>query len=253
MQIPLLLYHQINHIPVEKDPYRISVSPEQFERQMAYLRQHEYTALTLSQAFQKATKGEPLPQRPVVISFDDGYRDNYTTAFPMLKQYDLTATIFLVTGQIGDYNNWDQSSPDEAFALMTWEQVREMEAAGIEFGSHTHTHAALDMLDHDAATRELYTSRQTLEEQLGHPVMTLAYPYERFTRETLDIAKHCGYIAACGSSLLPESPFNLWRAEIGTDVTEASFRFKLSPWWRRTQQAKRQLRPIKRLLLGSRS
>lgn len=251
MQTPLLLvYHQISDLPPKLDPYRISVPPEAFARHMAYLAENNYTSLTLADAAEKMRAGEPLPPRSIVITFDDGYRDNYTNALPVMREYGMTGTIFLVADRVGTSAEWD-GDIGRQLPLMTWDEIREMRDYGVEFGSHTRTHPPLDTLEPDKIQWELATSKQIIEDNLGEPVKTLAYPYENFNQQIIDITAECGYIAACGTPRMSEGIFNLWRAEIGVAEGDLNrYKFKTSNMWRPMSQARRQLQPVKRWIRG---
>lgn len=239
--IPILLYHQISHVTEAKDPYKISVTPEQFQQQMAYLHDNQYQTVSLADMLNKVD----LPPQPVVITFDDGYLDNYENAYPILKQYGFAATIFLVSDRVGKTNNWDTYSD---FPLMSWEHVRELSQNNFEFGSHTHTHASLDQLEAKQARWEIEYSKQVIEDHLGQPVSFLAYPYTRSTPQVEDLVAACGYTGACGSMHSAENIYNLWRAEIGMHDTPSSFAAKLSPWWHRKTEFKRRTRFIRGLM-----
>lgn len=244
----ILMYHQIAHLPPQLDPYGISVTPEAFAAQMAYLHKGGYHAVQLSDAVRAMRHGKPLPPKSVAITFDDGYRDNYTAAFPVLKRYNFPATIYLVADRMGESAVWD-GDVGAQLPLMTWDEAREMQAGGIEFGSHTRTHAALDTLDVERARWEICASKDIIEDQLGASVVTLAYPYEQFTQQVQDIAEKCGYLGACGTWRMSETYFNLWRAEVGkADEDLSCFKRKVSPVWKPITQAKRALYPLKKLL-----
>ena len=126
-----------------------------------------------------------LPPKPVLITFDDGYIDNYTNAFPILKKYNLRATIFIIPAFTSVYPNY-----------MTWEQLKEMEANGITIESHTLTHPKLEELPDDEIRNELLNSKNMLEEQLGHPIEFLAYPTGTYNLHIAGIAQDLGYKGA---------------------------------------------------------
>jgi peptidoglycan/xylan/chitin deacetylase (PgdA/CDA1 family) len=249
MQSPIILvYHQITSLPPERDPYAISVTPEAFAAQMEYLHDGGYHVLRLSDAVKMMQRGEALPPKALAITFDDGYRDNYTTALPVLKRYGFPATIYLVADRMGESAVWD-GERGAATPLLTWDEAREMQSAGIEFGSHTCSHPALDELEAGQARREICASKHVIEDHLSSSVATLAYPYTRFTRQVQDIVEACGYLAACGSSHVHETYFNLWRVEIGrAEADLASFRCKVSPVWKSYTQVRRALRPLRKRL-----
>jgi peptidoglycan/xylan/chitin deacetylase (PgdA/CDA1 family) len=252
MQTPIILtYHSISILSSKFDPYDTSVSPDDFAAHMQYLHEDGYQVVRLSDAIRAMRRGRALPPKAVAITFDDGYRDNYTEAFPVLSHYGFPATIYLVADCVGGAAVWDGETGSQ-LPLMTWEEAREMQDAGIEFGSHTRTHAALPTLPPQDAKREICASKHIIEDKLGSPVQTLAYPYEQFDQQALEIAEACGYLAACGSSQMEENYFNLWRVEIGKADTDLSlFKRKVSAFWKPFTQAKRALRPIKNLLSSS--
>jgi len=244
----ILLYHQISDLPAALDPYGISVTPDDFARQMAYLHDNGYRVMRLSDAVRALRDGETLPQKAVTITFDDGYRDNLTHALPVLQRYDFPATVYLVAERVGESAVWD-APHGEQLPLLTWNEIRQMQAAGVEFGSHTRTHAALDTLDAEQARWELCTSREIIADNLNAPPVTIAYPYEQFTGQTQTIAAQCGYLGACGTSRMAETLFNLWRVEIGKAEADFSrFERKLSPLWKPLTQVRRRLRPLKNFL-----
>lgn len=249
MKTPIILvYHQISDLPVELDPYHVSVSIDVFEWQMSYLKAAGYRVLKLTDAVRKMRAGEPLPPKSLVITFDDGYQDNYVHAFPVLRKYGFPATIYLVADYLGQSAVW-HGELGHQFPLMGLDEIAEMQESDIEFGSHTRTHAALNKLDAEQVTWEIQTSKQVLEDQLGRPVETIAYPYEGFDEQCQIIAEQGGFLAACGSHRMPETYYNLWRAEIGRAEHDARrFKFKLSHMHKMMCQAKRMLRPVKQLL-----
>jgi peptidoglycan/xylan/chitin deacetylase (PgdA/CDA1 family) len=228
----ILLYHQIQDIPLLHDPLQLAVSPSLFEREMAFLYKNGYECLSLASMVKMHMKGEPLPARAFAITLDDGYQDNFDYAFPILRKYGFTATIFLVPERVGKTTKWWGLTSAQEFPLMPWPNIREMALAGIEFGSHTYSHALLNDLKKDEIDREFSTSKKMIENELDKPVELFAFPYERSTPSLAKEVENQGYLGACGSLLLPESRFNLWRTQcFGTDTMEA-FRFKISGLWR---------------------
>jgi peptidoglycan/xylan/chitin deacetylase (PgdA/CDA1 family) len=197
-KVPILMYHSVGkEEQLARGPYyRTSVSPESFSLQMNFLHLRGYRTCTLTEAIaclDKPTSG--TDDKVVVITFDDGFADFYTGAFPILHRFGLTATMFLPTGYIAD-------SP-MAFKdhnCMTWSQIRELQKCGIEFGSHTVTHPQLRTLDRPAIERELTESKKAIEDRTGCAAESFAYPYafpqvdtgfRRLLRECLESA---GYV-----------------------------------------------------------
>lgn len=228
----ILLYHQINDIPRSRDPLQLTVHPSLFEREMAFLYKNGYQCLSLASMVRMQMQGESLPARAFAITFDDGYQDNYDYAFPILCKYGFTATIFLVPERVGKTTKWWGLTREQEFPLMPWTTIGEMALAGIEFGSHTRSHALLSELSIDQLIWEFSTSKQMIENALDKPVELFAFPYERSTPSLAKEVENQGYVGACGSLLLPESRFNLWRTQcFGTDTLEV-FRLKISGLWR---------------------
>jgi peptidoglycan/xylan/chitin deacetylase (PgdA/CDA1 family) len=188
----ILLYHEV----VEGEPYEIhAVSARQFAAQMAWLDQAGYHVVALED-WLTAGQGAALPRNAMALTFDDGYGDNYTAAWPVLREYGFPATIFLVTGSVGGTSGWRGGALGRA-PLLTWAQVREMARTGVAFGAHTVTHAHLTSLDLESAGRELAESRDQIEQRLGQPVLSVAYPYSQLDPQIKALAGRCGYRLGC--------------------------------------------------------
>lgn len=178
-KILVLNYHQINN-----NNTSLAVPVNDFDTQMAYLVDNGYIAIT-PDALLSALEGElELPPKPMLITFDDGYIDNYENAFPILQKYGLRATIFVIPAFVGKNG------------YMDWEHLIEMEENGITMQSHTLNHIALEELPDDGLRVELLNSKQMLEEKLGHPVDFLAYPTGTYNLHIAEIAKEVGYKGA---------------------------------------------------------
>ncbi len=180
--VPIMMYHHVNKI----DPSRQdTVSPERFEWHMAYLKKHHFNVLPLGTLVQVIQEGKPLPRRSVVITFDDGYENNYVYAFPILKKYGFPATIFVIT----DVLNTKE--------YLTTAQMKEMLANGIEIGSHTRRHAYLPGIIGEKLVEEIKGSKDWLERELGVPIISFAYPVGGFTEEAKKAVQNAGYQSAC--------------------------------------------------------
>lgn len=178
--IPILNYHKIDYLN-----HALSISPQEFEEQMAYLHDNGYHTITPDQLMNYLNRGKKLPAKPIMITFDDGYLDNYMNAYPILKKYGFTATIFLVTNLVGNDNRF-----------MSWDQVREMQRAGIVFGSHTVNHAVLTKLSPEDAIQELKGSRQVMQKELGEAPRYFAYPTGAYNLQIEELVRQTGYAAA---------------------------------------------------------
>lgn len=248
----ILLYHQICEVPEELDPLRLAVSPALFAAEMQFLKKAGYQCLSLERIAAMVARKETVPENAFAITFDDGYQDNFDTAYPLLMQHEFTATIFLVPSRAGMNTKWKGLGDDQSFPLMGWDAVRSLSAAGIDFGSHTQNHAMLTELTEQQVSQELINSKAAIEEELGKPVTMFAFPYEKAEPALQTAVEAAGYAGACGSLLYPQNQFNLWRTEcLGTD-TMSDFKYKISPEWRRSVEFKyhsmlgRGLRHLKR-------
>ena len=178
--VPILYYHSV----MREVGNELRMPPDQFEAQMAYLQDHGYQSVTLDQLYQVKYLGGTLPAKPFVITFDDGYEDNYMTAFPVLKKYGFTATVFIVSSYING----------EGF--MSWPQLKELLANGWEIEGHTVNHPYLSKIDAATVLSELKGSKGLLEKGLGHSVDFFAYPYGDFNDEVVQAVKNAGYVMA---------------------------------------------------------
>jgi len=221
-RVLILMYHMItktNH-PYEK---RYALSPERFRRQMLYLKKNGYTSMSLDdlQRYFAARTGS-LPEKPVIITFDDGYLDNYERAFPILRECNFSATVFVVTGHVGIANRWMRSGGYPERPLMGWREIEEIKKHGITIGSHTVNHRCLKHLSLKDVKTEIEDSKKLLEDRLGVPVNHFAYPYGDTNRIIVNVIKECGYKTACstksGFNTSGINLFELRRLEIyGTD------------------------------------
>jgi peptidoglycan/xylan/chitin deacetylase (PgdA/CDA1 family) len=183
VQVPIILYHWIAVSPINSQYY---VPPEKFEEEMKLLRDWGYTSISATQLIKAINEGADLPPRPIVISFDDGHLNNYTTAFPIMQKYGFTGVLYIVKNYLGV----DQ--------YMNADQVKEMAAAGWEVGSHTISHLDLTALEPERQRREVVDSRTELESALGVPILTIAYPFGLSNSGIIDYAHFAGYIGGMG-------------------------------------------------------
>jgi peptidoglycan/xylan/chitin deacetylase (PgdA/CDA1 family) len=205
------MYHSISDDPeTSVHPYyRTCTSPERFREQMQWLKNSGCRGVTLSEGLAWLnSQPSTLNHKPVSITFDDGFRDFYTTAYPILNEHGFSATVFLPTAFIGDTRRTftpsvlgPPSSVVRPRNCLTWSEVCELHAAGIEFGSHTVNHPVLYDLGWAAIESELHTSKLEIEARLRAPVTTLGYPYafpqadRDFTHRFTSLLTECGYRA----------------------------------------------------------
>jgi peptidoglycan/xylan/chitin deacetylase (PgdA/CDA1 family) len=188
VRVPVLMYHEIAE-PAETAS-RLAVSPAIFAAQLGYLRSAGFTALTAAElAARLAGDTGPLPDRPVVLTFDDGYADFHGRAMPLLDEHGFTATVFVTTG-------WEQDPdlrPSAPGRMLNRTQLTEAALAGIEIGAHTRSHPQLDQLPEPLVREELCTSKRWLEDELGLAVPGLAYPFGYSSRLVRQLAREAGY------------------------------------------------------------
>jgi peptidoglycan/xylan/chitin deacetylase (PgdA/CDA1 family) len=194
-RVPILMYHSVSDNLFGKSHayYQINCSPQIFAQQMKWLHKAGYQTMTLSQLRDSFESGV-TPEKTVVITFDDGYRDFYIDAFPSLRRYGFNASVFLATGRIQD-----TPARIEGVDYLTWQEVRELHAEGIEFGSHTVSHPDLRSLGPEEIEYEVCFSKDTIEDHIGAPVKSFAYPFafpeedKSFIRFLEDLLKNHGF------------------------------------------------------------
>lgn len=197
MRLPVLLYHHVGPLRAGTFP-EWTVSPERFERQVRWLARRGYTGICPSDWVRWRRDGKGLPDKPVLLTFDDGYVDLAEYALPVLRRYGFGAAVFVVTGQIGGENRWDQAHGSGPHRLMTAEQIRKWAAHGIEFGAHSRTHPDLTALSRAEVADEVAGSGQDLTNLLGTRIVSFAYSYGHnnetvrdSVRRTFDLAFTC--------------------------------------------------------------
>jgi len=169
------MYHRV--IPAGSSATaRYCVKLEAFESQLCYLHDAGYYSVSLEKWRLAIQMKRPLPGRAVILTFDDGYFDFITHAWPLLKRYGFSATIFLVTDEVGGSNRWGHVFGEQVL-LLGWNEIRQLQREGVEFGSHSASHPYLTALSAQDIVREGARSRASLECELGVPVQTFAYPY----------------------------------------------------------------------------
>ncbi len=191
VRVPILYYHQV----AAGIPSKQRVSPEVFKAQIDYLRSKRYRTIGFEDLANRLQTGQPLPPRPIIISFDDGYLNTFTCAYPILKEAGFMATTFVVSGFIGGESCWE-GTKEQVVPLMTRENILTMSADGFQFGGHTRTHKNLTALSPGEAENEVALGKKDLEELLQQPVYSFAYPYGDFNDQVIDLVKKCGFKAA---------------------------------------------------------
>lgn len=188
--VPILMYHYVGNNPNPKDLVRntLSVTPSKFEAEMNYLSQAGFTPISLDTLYAIQSGHAASPARPIVLTFDDGYIDFYTTAFPILKRFNFHAVSFIPTGLMG------------AGYYMSWNQIKEIQSSGlITFEDHTITHANLAALNYNQAFKEISDSKNILQSHTGYPVNFIAYPFGAANPQAEVAAKNAGLLGGLGT------------------------------------------------------
>lgn len=210
--IPVLMYHSIDY---EKNN-QLRIPKEQFREQMQYLKDNGYTTLTLNELFAFFENNMPVPYKSVVLTFDDGYADNYTNAFPILKEFGFKATVFMITDTV-----------DKNKSYLNSLQLKEMDTYGFDIESHTLDHEELNKLSYAQQLNELKKSKLFLETLLNKQVNYIAYPVGKYNKETVKAAKEAGYKMAFTTngtwSDKTDGIYTLDRVYISADAPKAEF------------------------------
>lgn len=228
-QFPILMYHRVAPSG-SKALSDWRVTPEAFENQLRYMQKAGFHSISLKDWRAWIDHKAPLPRGAVLITFDDGYRDFLEYAWPLLQKYGFSATVYLVSSQIGGYNVWDQEY-GEYIPLLNWHEIRKLQAEGITFGSHSVTHRPLNSLSLRSVIHELRQSKSVLEDGLGVTVDSIAYPFGIHNRLIQWLAGMADYDygLSCepGSCVSNHSMLALPRIEVSGGDTLQSFTKKL--------------------------
>lgn len=186
LRVPILMYHYISEPPAEADIYRrdMSVTPERFESHLQYLRQAGYETITLDDLLYALAQGRSLPPKPIILTFDDGYEDNYLNAFPLLEKYDM----------IGHFSIMSDVINAETPGYMTWSQIEQMSAAGQHFGSHARYHIP----SQKGGTTEYLVwhalgAMEAIQEHLGYHPRWITYPSGEYDAQTIAVYRSAYY------------------------------------------------------------
>lgn len=179
--VPILMYHYVSPLPEDADDIRINltVTPDLFRAHLAYLRDAGYSLISLYEVNAALLTGMPLPDKPIVLTFDDGYIDHYTYVFPALREFGFTATFFIIT------NRADQN----ASGYLSWAQIREMSDAGMSMEAHTKSHLDLRERDSDFLIYEILGSLESVSVHTNTERHMFAYPGGRYDNKTLEIMR----------------------------------------------------------------
>jgi len=184
--VPILMYHHIGDLPIDATELQTTwtVTPKNFDAQMQWLARGGFRSISMAQLVAHLKNRQPLPAKPIIISFDDGWEEQFSTAFPIMTRYGLSGTFFVYT------------QPLDHTQYMTWAQVQALATGGMDIQSHSITHPHLRTMAPGAAFKEIADSKATLEKRLGKPVVAFCYPFGEYNNAIVEMVKRAGYESA---------------------------------------------------------
>lgn len=178
--IPVLYYHSVNDV-VDNE---VTISPSLLKKELKYIKAQGYTTLSIKEVENYILNNQPIPEKSILITFDDGYMDNYYNAYPILKELNMKATIFCITSELdGSY-------------YLSEDAIKEMSKNNIDIESHTVNHLHLNTLTYDEQLRELTESKAKLENITGNKITSIAFPFGDYNEDSIKAAKNSGYSIA---------------------------------------------------------
>ena len=226
-KVPILMYHYVSIPPSDADDVRrdLSVLPQDFDEQLRYLKKAGYQSITLGDLIYYLAIGKRLPRKPIILTFDDGYLDNYTQAYPLLKKHGFVGTFFLITAPI------DQENED----YLSWDQIEEMSAGGMKFEPHTYTHPDLREQPVDYVVWQIMASKEAIEERTGKTSRFFSYPSGMYDQQVVDVLRSAYFWGAVtinqDDRQSSQQPFELNRIRIRGSDTLDDFVVKLHLDW----------------------
>lgn len=215
--VPVLMYHSVS----SEKGNALKVPPEQLDEQFKYLKENGYTLISLDDLYNYLENNAEIPEKSIVLTFDDGYEDNYTALFPLLKKYGFRATVFVITGYV-----------DKVGGYLTSSQLKEMNDYGVDLESHTVNHDHLKTLSKDKQLATLTESKAFLEKLLNKKINYIAYPYGEYNNDTLECAKEAGYKLALTTdgrwAMKKNGIFSLDRVYISSQFSMDVFKDRIS-------------------------
>jgi peptidoglycan/xylan/chitin deacetylase (PgdA/CDA1 family) len=187
-KLPILMYHSVIKNKSERGKHNIYVTVDKIRKQLYYLKSKNYETITFRDIHEGKIKDF---NKKIILTFDDGYEDNYDLLFPILKELNYTAVIYLVTRL--EYNVWGTKEGEPRRNLMSKAQILEMDAYGVEFGGHTCHHLALDHISSEEAKFELEHSKSDIEQIINQPVISFAYPFGEKSENIKKLTAAAGY------------------------------------------------------------
>jgi peptidoglycan/xylan/chitin deacetylase (PgdA/CDA1 family) len=231
MDLPILMYHAVE--AGEPSGYGYAVPARQFERQLDAIGRAGFETISLGQLFDGLDGKAPLPRKPIVLTFDDAYRNIHEVAWPLMRERAMTGTLFVVTDHVGGSNAWDQAKGLPKLELMDAAELKEMARSGWEIGSHGYRHLELAKATESEQRDEIFRSKSQMESLLGMAPEFYAYPFGSYTEPVKGILREAGYRGAVSmfsqAASVTADRFRLRRIMPHRGDSVLSFRLKLSP------------------------
>ena len=239
--ISILMYHQVGEFSSPENHRASFCHVKRFTAQMRFLKRYGYNVVSLDQVVAALFHGQPLTGRPVVLTFDDGYRNFLEYAFPVLSRHSFPATVFLVTGRIGQDSDWVRRAGRQAAPLMNADEIRDLFTRGIGFGAHSVTHPRLSQIEPERMRCEVQDSKAQLEDVLQTPVPHFCYPYGDYDPAVRDAVSKAGFQSGLtcirGAANGADNAFEIPRKAISYGDSLAGYWWKLHMKHRRKDSA----------------
>ena len=243
--IPILMYHKVPDLPINSK-HRIFITKANFEKHLRFFKSKGFTSITFHD-YHKFRNGElsfsEFPKKPIILTFDDGYHDNFENALPLMNKYNFKGVIFFLGDPSINYNYWDVKNGEHRDELMDINQKKDFVKNGWEVGAHSLTHADLTQLNDVESIKEITGSKENLETQLQSKVLTFAYPFGKLNDKVKQLAKKSGiqYAVATDSGGLniEDDLFQIFRVNIFPDDGNFQLLKKTSPFYRKYYSLKR--------------
>jgi peptidoglycan/xylan/chitin deacetylase (PgdA/CDA1 family) len=227
--VPIVMYHTVSDLPEG-----FALAENDFVGHLDYLKAAGFNTVTLHEVFEHEDRGAPLPAKPVVLTFDDGYADNYSRVLPLLQSRGMKATFFVVSRFLAEdeeHRRVEEKGTPQEKRFLLWSEVRALAAAGMEIGSHSLFHRRLTTLSLEEARADVRSSREELEAGLGRPVEFLAYPYNSARRPLRQAVASVGYRGAVSGHHPLGDRYEMNRISVFRGMPAAELRDKLDTSW----------------------
>lgn len=236
LNIPILMYHHVLSKNEGSKKYRddLYIDTFNFEKQMEYINKSNFTSINFDELSLILDKKKDLPKKPIILTFDDGYKDTLNNVLPILNKYQIKAVVSLATGFVGKTNNWDFNVPPSG-SIIDEAQILNLIKDGISFESHTVTHQHFDKIDINKLKYELEESKTYLENLLKKQINTVVYPYGEYSNDVKKFAKLSGYKFGCAINstqrYVLEDLYEIRRVYVKGSDSLLDFKRKVSNWY----------------------